>query len=727
MKPVVKIVLLLFLSPLLPLSGKAQCTNGTNACAQAVPHLVTFRGALRNVSGAQRSGVVAIKFVIYGDSTGGTPLWQEVQNTQVDQQGHYEVMLGATGSEGIPMELFTSGEPRWLEVQALLPGEEEQPRVLLVSVPYALKAGDANTLGGLPASAFARVAPSLPNQQLPLAVNAPELPGGQTVASLASVSATGSNVTFPGSTTGTVPKFSSGGSLVNSQITDNNGTVSVPDLSNILFADRFSGGVPAAIAACPTNGCIIYAVSPKVNLNLGNIDPGFRAITIYLGPFTYTVKQITLRKGLKIIGMGASGGVNGSVTCSTAAPCNGTALQSINGNNPVFVVPQANNSPATDVLLSGFRLLGSVGNTSEDGFLLDTSSSVNSGLWFSTFDDVTMLGFAGIGIHIKGRNNDFTSATQWILFNNVTVIRNPGGGNAVRMEGAVFELRFRNCQFNGQAKGDGTNIYIGGLAAASGDRGFPFSLVFEGLVSQSAATAVQIDGGVNLTFYGSHHEELSGGYQITNNTNLPTRGLTISDSYFASNVGTNGGSGFDLNITTTLASGIFFVHNRVFGNPDSVVKGTNIASVVYQDNFSSETSDGPPTSGITTQVSPATSINVRGVHSIGLNPSTTPITTIQSGLGPGETITFFTLGGAVTFGTGGNIDLMGMNSLTVNGSITFVRSDLGGLFWKPVSQWSPNAAGPTAQSQKVVGVRRQPRSTERAAFAESRPGSASEK
>ena len=29
-----------------------------------------------------------------------------------------------------------------------------QPRVLLVSVPYALKAGDAATLGGLPASAF---------------------------------------------------------------------------------------------------------------------------------------------------------------------------------------------------------------------------------------------------------------------------------------------------------------------------------------------------------------------------------------------------------------------------------------------------------------------------------------------------------------------------------------------------------------------------------------------
>src|SRR5207244_1089182 len=33
-------------------------------------------------------------------------------------------------------------------------GAGEQPRVLLVTVPYALKAADADTVGGMPASAF---------------------------------------------------------------------------------------------------------------------------------------------------------------------------------------------------------------------------------------------------------------------------------------------------------------------------------------------------------------------------------------------------------------------------------------------------------------------------------------------------------------------------------------------------------------------------------------------
>ena len=124
MKSAVRILLVLLFAPLLPLTGEAQCASGANACAQAVPHLVKFSGVLKNTVAVPRIGIVAMRFVIYGDETGGTPLWQEVQNARLDQQGHYEVMLGATGSEGIPMELFTSGEPRWLGVQALLPGEE---------------------------------------------------------------------------------------------------------------------------------------------------------------------------------------------------------------------------------------------------------------------------------------------------------------------------------------------------------------------------------------------------------------------------------------------------------------------------------------------------------------------------------------------------------------------------------------------------------------------------
>jgi hypothetical protein len=700
MKTTAKKLLLLTFLTLVPAFCDAQCTmNNASACSQGVPHFVKFSGTLKNLVGVPHSSVVAIRFVIYGDATGGTPLWQEVQNTPVDSQGRYEVALGVTASVGIPMELFTSGEPRWLGVQPLLPGVEEQPRVLMVSVPYALEAADAQTLGGLPASAFAKAASvaagdaTSGTSAAPITAAAPAAIGTPIIAEPNAVPS--GTVTATGATRNTIPKFATGTSLVDSQIADQGGVVSVENLSNILFADRFSGGVPAAVAACPANGCIIYAVSPKVNLNLGNIDPGFKAITIYLGPYTYTVKQVTLRKGMKIIGMGASGGVNGSATCSIAAPCNGTALQSINGNNPVFVVPQAANSPVTNVALSGFRLLASVGNTSEDGFFLDASSNLNSGLWYSTFHDITVVGFAGIGLHLRARNSDFGSADQWLLFDNVTVLRAPGGGYGLSLEGSVFELRFRNCQFDGQ--GDGTNIYIGGFGGGTG--GWPETIVFETLISQQAAVAVQIDGAINLTFYGSHIEADTNGFLITNKTNIGARGVTISDSYFAGNVGSNNGAGYDLNIGTTNAAGIVFVHNQIFGNPDAIVKGTNLASIVYEDNLYAGSSNVPPTSGITAQVAPASSINIQGVHSVGLNPSSTVITTIQSSLGPGEMVTFFTFAGPATFASGGNINLMGQNTVVVNGSITFVRNDLtGSLQWTPVAQWSAMPSSPTARN-----------------------------
>jgi hypothetical protein len=93
-------------------------------------------------------------FAIYREQYEGAPLWLETQNVQGDVKGNYTVQLGATKVEGLPLDLFSSGEARWLGVT--INGGQEQPRVLLLSVPYALKAADAETVGGLPASAFVR-------------------------------------------------------------------------------------------------------------------------------------------------------------------------------------------------------------------------------------------------------------------------------------------------------------------------------------------------------------------------------------------------------------------------------------------------------------------------------------------------------------------------------------------------------------------------------------------
>ena len=108
------------------------------------------------------------------------------------------------------------------------------------------------------------------------------------------------------------------------------------------------------------------------------------------------------------------------------------------------------------------------------------------------------------------------------------------------------------------------------------------------------------------------------------------------------------------------------------------------------------------TSGITKEITSAGVINIGSSHTVGLLASAEPISTIQASLGAGESATFYTIQGPVTFVAGGNINLMGTNSVVVNGSITFVVSDLGHPFWVPISQWSAPTSYAAEPSRPVI-------------------------
>jgi len=139
------------------LVGVAQ--QRTTSVNPTVPPLIPFASVATDEGGSSLSGVVNITFSLYAAQQGGVPLWTETQNNiQLDATGHYSVQLGITQPNGVPTTLFTTGEARWLGVR--MAEQVEQPRALLLSVPYALKAGDAATIGGLPPSAFVLAAPA---------------------------------------------------------------------------------------------------------------------------------------------------------------------------------------------------------------------------------------------------------------------------------------------------------------------------------------------------------------------------------------------------------------------------------------------------------------------------------------------------------------------------------------------------------------------------------------
>ena len=123
------------------------------ASGQTTPttRLIPFSGTAVDSAGVPVSGEVAATFELYEEQEGGAPLWRETQRVQPGDRGRYLVYLGS--ATPIPQVAFTEERARWLAVTI---GGRALPRVMLVAVPYALRAADADTLGGQPASSFVR-------------------------------------------------------------------------------------------------------------------------------------------------------------------------------------------------------------------------------------------------------------------------------------------------------------------------------------------------------------------------------------------------------------------------------------------------------------------------------------------------------------------------------------------------------------------------------------------
>jgi hypothetical protein len=150
-------VIVSFLSAVLCTTLAQTAAPNSSLTSSQVPRLIKFSGVAKDESGKPMAGVVGLTFSLYKEQQGGSPLWVETQNVEADATGHYTAMLGSASADGVPQSLFSSAEVHWVSTQ--ISGQREQPRVLLLSVPYALKAADAETLGGLPASAFMHASP----------------------------------------------------------------------------------------------------------------------------------------------------------------------------------------------------------------------------------------------------------------------------------------------------------------------------------------------------------------------------------------------------------------------------------------------------------------------------------------------------------------------------------------------------------------------------------------
>jgi hypothetical protein len=121
------------------------------AQTQPTTRLIPYESTAISATGAPLTGPLTVTFELYEEPQGGAPLWRETQQVEADANGRYLAYLGAVAP--MPQIAFSEERARWLAVHV---NDRELPRVMLVAVPYALRAADADSLGGQPATALFR-------------------------------------------------------------------------------------------------------------------------------------------------------------------------------------------------------------------------------------------------------------------------------------------------------------------------------------------------------------------------------------------------------------------------------------------------------------------------------------------------------------------------------------------------------------------------------------------
>ena len=506
------------------------------AAGAIVPPMVRFGGYLTDGRGKALTGTVGVTFYLYQEQTGGSPLWMETQNVQPDGNGHYSVMLGSTTSQGLPSDLFVSGEARWVGVQ--VEGLAEQARTMLLSVPYALKAADAETLGGQPASAFMAAASSN---------------------SLGTNSASG--VSGKGKP-GYVPLWQTATKLTDSNLFQNSSNVGLGTTSPAaLFDVNGTADVRNTLTLFP-NGS-----SPTLTVNGTAFNVSNTGLVNFVSGQTFpgagTITGVTA--GTDLTGGGTSGNVTLNLD-TTKVPQLNTA-NTFNGNQTV------------NGTVSGTQLISTVGQGTAP--LQVTSTTQVSNLNASFLDGLSASAFQVAGSYATLGANTF-AATQTVSGGDVSI----GSGNldlpqTASKSGGVINLGgypfIHACcspynAFVGIAAGNFTttgtgNTAVGNSALASDTSGYSNSAFGSDTLSSDTTGAYDTAIGLGALYSNTtgNSNTASGFDALQNNT---TGSYNVGVGYYA---------GDDTNFQATTGSNNTFVGYSA--NPGTQTALNNVTAI----------------------------------------------------------------------------------------------------------------------------------------------------
>jgi trimeric autotransporter adhesin len=470
-----------------------QASNGVSTQA-LVPRLIRFSGQVKDASGS-----IGVTFSLHKSQDDHSALWIETQSVPLDANGKYQVLLGATEAEGIPMDLFLSGEAQWLAVQ--VEGKAEQPRVLLVSVPYALKAAEAETLAGHAASEFvtADKLTATVQEQLQTAATPALKTSATTPSGLAAKVVSSGPTNFSGTTTDqivNVTQLSATGAGLNA---------TAPAIA-IRGASTATSGTPSGVlgSAAAPGGAGVYGSNNATSGASSGVygsaaSPG--GVGVYGNNTAASGNAVGVKgtsastSGIGVLGQGLTGieaisnGSGGSGILATATSNASTAGVFLNSGGGKVISGQSG-AAQTEVFSVGPDGLITAGGLKSGAINADTSAITNG--YVAIQGNAISIGVIGKG-DVHGVEGTGT---------NIGVYGNAAGG--VQGIGPFYGV-------NGHSTGSGPGVYADGPI---GVNGFSAAAYGEGVLGQSQGANGAGVSGTSSSGEGLYGYDAAAGYGL---------------------------------------------------------------------------------------------------------------------------------------------------------------------------------------------------------------------
>ena len=268
---------------------------------------------------------------------------------------------------------------------------------------------------------------------------------------------------------------------------------SYPQSSYPTLAARIAQGLKDCRAV--SGSCVLDALDQTGGQDLGAFDPGPQpqGVTLLLGNGSYSADSITLRPGLRIVGLN-------EIQTIIQAKKTTTDLVALPPGGPVH------NAEISSLTLSG------VPGANQRAIYLNAQRSgppaFHGGLWFSQFRNLKIVNFLGDNITIRGSQDEWWGPMQWLTWENVIVWRpNDTQHYALKITGETGQIRFVNCQFDSNSSAppprNGVGVFIG---QEPGAKTWPVNVEFDLVTIQGWGKAAVISHADNIHFITPHFE-----------------------------------------------------------------------------------------------------------------------------------------------------------------------------------------------------------------------------